>query len=134
MSCQGFNLGRGLDPAAYVEIHGCGMAGYLFFKSEQEGDIPRSDCLSGLGDLTPEQLLENFFSAKQQKGENITQWGCCLSGLAREAIDAGASSSESRACSEVNFHNILKPEFDTSLRMMSHMRHSCVMHSALKKN
>jgi hypothetical protein len=66
---------------------------------------------------TSEQLLESFFAAKQQKGESVAVWGCRLSGLAREAREAGASSS-------VDIQGMLRSKLFTGLTSQ-HVKH-CV--------
>jgi RNA polymerase-binding transcription factor DksA len=42
---------------------------------------------------TADQLIENFYAAQQHSAESVTQWGCRLEVLAREASEAGAASS-----------------------------------------
>ena len=44
---------------------------------------------------TPEQLIEEFYVARQEVKESIAEWGCRLSGLASKAGQAGAVTAAS---------------------------------------
>jgi hypothetical protein len=51
------------------------------------------------GDVkTGEQLNEEFYMAKQEPNENITQWSCRLRGLASRTCEAGALKDDEVKC------------------------------------
>ena len=68
---------------------------------------------------TPDQIISNFYMATQKLDESAAEWGCRLSGLAREAKKVDPASSAA-------MHNTLKSKFFSGLasqRVKDCLRH-----------